>query len=806
MLLLHLKIAARNLLKHKGYSLINIAGLSLGMICVIFILFYVRDELSYDRFHKHADNIYRITGHGRLNDSDFNFATSGAPVAGVLLADYPEVEAVVRFRDQGSFLMNWEDKHFKEERVIFADSNLFEVFSFDWIQGDPKKALTEPNSLVMSSELAHKYFGEVNPIGQLLKLDNQEDVKVTGVFAPIPHNSHFHYDFFISMASLEDSRTGEWTSFNYLTYLLLNEQADPEALKAKFPAMVEKYMGPEIQQYMGVSLAEFEEQGNHLGLSLQALTDIHLHSDLEDEHEGNSDIKYIFLFSIIGIFILLIACINFMNLTTARSASRALEVGIKKVVGATRIQLVVQFLAESLLLSTFAVLLAAVLIPALLPMFNELAGKSLEFSLFRESFVLLLLTGIAIGVGVLAGSYPAFYLSAFKPISVLKGKQASGIKSGWLRSSLVVFQFATTVFLIVGTIVVFSQMQYVQHKKLGFNKEQVLVLHDAYAMGDKVAAFKTEMLQDPRIASATVSGFLPVPSNNNSSSYWSGKAPNSSNSHIISNWRVDYDYVQTMGMEIIEGRDFSREFRTDSMAVLVNEALVAKFGWEEAIGAELSNFGNSENDVYTYHVIGVLNNFHYTSLRHHIAPLMMCLAPSRSMISFRLQTEEVDAVISSMESQWNLYSGGQPFAYSFLDDRFNNIYLTEQRFGKIFAVFAGLSIFIACLGLLGLAAYTAEQRTKEIGIRKILGANVWHIITLLSREYALLLAIAFVLGGAISFWVMHQWLIDFEYRTSLGIGTFVWAAIATFAIATLSVSYQSIKAALADPVDSLRHE
>ena len=806
MFLHHLKIAVRNFFKYKVYSFINLIGLTIGITCVLFIFLFVNDELSYDKYHENAHNIYRVAGRGHLNGSDFNFATCGSPTAQALIADYPEVLDAIRFRNRGSFLVSIDDQTFKEERVIYADSNLFNFFSFDLLNGDPKTVLTAPNSVIITPELAQKYFGDEDPIGQILKLDNRADYKVTGVFAPIPTNTHFHFDMFLSMSTLEESRRPEWTSFNFQTYIRIKEGSDADALEDKFSEMVVKYIGPELEKYLGATLEQFAEQGNNIGFYLQPLTDIHLHSDLEDELEANSDIAYVYLFSIIGFFILLIACINFMNLATARSANRAREVGIKKVVGALRSQLVGQFMMEFIVLSVVAIILALGLSHIILPSFNNLAGKELAFSVFRDGSFLLMLLAVAVGVGLLAGSYPAFYLSAFKPIAVLKGKLQSGAKGGWIRSTLVVVQFATSIFLIIGTLVVMSQLRYVQNKKLGFNKDQVLILNDAYALGDQVNTFKEEMLQNPQVKSATVTGFLPVRSYRNSSSYWSGLSPDVDNSQVINNWQVDYDYVKTMGMEVIKGRDFSKDFGTDSTAVLVNETLVRRFGWEDPLGQHLSNYGGMNNEVVSYHVIGVVKDFHFNSLRQQIGPLMMYLGRSRGFISFRIQTDEVKSLTNQLEEKWDEYAAGQPFSYSFMDERFDRMYDAERRFGTIFGVFAGLAIVVACLGLFGLAAFTAEQRTKEIGIRKVLGATYWQIIGLLSKEFAMLISIGFVIGSLIAWFGMNYWLQNFEYKTAIGGWIFAIAAFTIFLVAALTVSYQSTKAARANPVDSLKYE
>lgn len=802
----HLNISIRSLTKQKGYTLINLIGLTTGMACAIFILIFVMDELSYDKYHSKADRIARICGKGMLNDNEFDFAVVGAPTGGALIQDFPEVEDAVRFRDRGSFIVSKGDQHFKEQSIIYVDSNLFDIFDFEMVEGDPKKALTAPNSMILSEEMAKKYFGDENPIGQILKMDHEADYQVTGVFAEIPHNSHFRFDIFLSMSTLEESRMPFWTNFNYQTYVLLKEGTQLEALDAKIPQMVEKYIGPEIEQYLGATMEQFEEMGNHLGYYFQPLTDIHLHSDIGDELGANGDMSYVYIFSAIGFFLLLIACINFMNLATAKSSKRAREVGIKKVVGAVRSQLIGQFLSESLLLSIISTLLSLGIVALLLSSFNQLAAKEMSMAVLGRWEIIGAIMFITILVGMMAGSYPAFYLSAFRPVSVLKGELSRGAKSGWLRSGLVVVQFCITAVLIVGSIVVSKQLSYIQNKKLGFDKERLLVINDTYVLGERVDAFKEEMLRDPRITHASITGFIPVGGNNNSTSFWEGKHPTAEKTQVISNWRVDHDYIPTMGMEIVEGRNFDRAFSTDSVAIVVNEATSRFYGWEDPIGQELSTHTGEEDEITTYKVIGVVKDFHFESLRANIVPLLLYLGNNRSKTTFRIQHDNMTEVLAEAEKKWEEFAPGQPFDYAFMDERFDRIYRAEQRFGNIFSIFAGIAILVACLGLFGLAAYMAEQRTREIGIRKILGASPRQVVVLLSREFALLIAIAFIIAIPLAWYAMNNWLQGFEYRTEIGISTFLWAALAVFTIAALTVSSQAVKASLVNPADSLRYE
>jgi len=810
----YLKIAARNLLKHKAYSLINVLGLAIGMACCILILLYVQHELSYDRHHRNAERIYRVAADIKFGGNHFQLAVAPAPLAEALVRDFPEVVNAARFRDYGSSLVKKQgEQNFKEERVIFADNAILDIFTLPLLSGDSRTALTAPNTVIINQTTAKKYFSDTNPVGQTLIFDNNDIYKVTGVFDDMPDNSHFHFDFISALAGSEESKNTLWVSNNFSTYLLLKEGADAAALEKKFPAMIEKYMGPTVQQILGVSLKEFREQGNYANYYLQPLRDIHLHSDLGVEFEPNGSIKYVYIFSAIAFFILLIACINFMNLSTARSANRAKEVGIRKVVGSYRRQLIGQFLAESIFLSVIALLVAVVFVELILPTFNNLAEKNLQTFYLGNWPLLATLFGITLFVGVIAGSYPAFILSGFKPVSVLKGKVATGVKSSRFRSVLVVFQFAASVILIVGTLIIKNQLHYIQNKNLGFNKEQVIVLHDAYALGENLRAFKTEALRHPSLLSGTVSGFLPVPSNRSDTGFWpEGQTSSSDNAVSMQIWSIDYDYLKTLGMEITAGRDFSEAFGADSSAVILNESAAKNFGFNNPIGKRIYRFGFTPdqsvdpNNLETFTVVGVVKDFHYASLRQNIGALGFLLRRSRSFISFRFKAEEVSSVIAFLKSKWQEFGPDQPFAYSFLDERFNDMYRTETRIGEVFSIFAGLAIFTACLGLFGLASFTAEQRTKEIGIRKVLGATVSNVTLLLSKDFVRLVLIANLLAWPVAYFAMNKWLQDFAYRINLSWWMFALAGGLALLIALLTVSFQAIKAALANPVEALRYE
>jgi len=802
----YIKTALRNISKQKGYSLINILGLAIGMSSCLLILMYVQHELSYDRYHEHADRIYRVAGSYRMGGRDFETATVGAPVAKALLEDYFEVEEAVRFRDRGSFVIRYGNNSFKERNIVFTDPSFFRMFNISLSKGNPEAALSDPHTLVLNDKTAEKYFGLENPIGKVLKLDNRDDYQVTGVFESIPTNTHFHFDILLSMASLKESEELIWLNNNFNTYILLNEGADPKILEEKFPEMLKKYMGPQVKFLTGKSWDEIDSEELRAEFYLQPLTDIHLHSDLIGELEPNSDVKYIYIFAAIAFFVLLIASINFMNLSTARSAGRSKEVGIRKVLGSYRRQLVKQFLTESTLLSFMALGLAVFLVRLVLTVFNNLSGKSFTSSDMASGAIIFAGLMIMLFTGFLAGSYPAFFISSFRPASVLRGKLKTGIKTGPLRSGLVIFQFAASVILIIGTFVVYSQLRYIQNKKLGFDKEQVLILNNAYLLGEQAKTFKDEMLAYPQFLNGTISACLPTPSERNITTIFPEGNFNDEHTTSVQVWDVDHDYIQTLGMEIVEGRDFSREFATDDEAAIINEAAVKQFGWDRAVGQRLSRFTSQEGAYKTYTVIGVVKDFHFESLRQNIGPLMMYLDQNNDLIAFRVNMEDISSSIDLLKNKWKTFLPNQPFEYSFMDDQFDRMYMVEQRIGKIFSVFAGLAIFIGCLGLFGLSAYTAEQRTKEIGIRKVLGATVPNIIRLLFREFVILIGTANLIAWPVAYMVMNRWLKDYAYRISPGIGIFLLAGMGTLAVAVLTVSVQAVKAAVSDPAKSLRHE
>ncbi len=741
-----------------------------------------------------------------------------------MLQDYPEVEATVRFRSHGSYLVKPANatQNIMEQNVIWTDSSFFKIFSVKVLEGNPNAALKDPASMAISQSMALKYFPGKSALGESMILDNKYHVKVTAVYGDIPATSHFHFDMMVAQVGdtppAKEAQSVSFLSENFNTYLLLKEGADAKALEKKFPSFLKKYFGPQIASALGndFTMEKFLANGNKWEITLTPLKDIHLHSDLKGELEPNGNITYVYLFGIIAAFILVIACINFMNLSTARSSNRAKEVGVRKVMGSLRSHLVRLFLTESILITLLSFIIAIGLAYLLLPFFNNLALKQLQLP-WTSLFFYLTLIGSMLLIGLLAGLYPSFFLSAFKPVNVLKGHVALGMKSGLIRSALVVFQFIISIFLIIGAITVNRQLNFIQNKKLGFDKKQVIIVHDAYALRPfpNVQTFKNEVLKINHIEKGTISGYLPVDSYRNNNTYWKGGSqPTPDNLVGIQSWNVDTDYIETMGMRIKTGRGFSAEFISDSSAVILNEAAIPMFSLgENPIGQKISTFDGNRpdgspdpNQIRSWTIIGVIENFHFSTMKEGITPLGLFLNKSDGNVSFKFNSANSNEVIQSIERVWKQLAPGQPFQYSFLDEDFGRMYASEQRLAKIFFTFAGLAIIIACLGLFALTAFTAEQRTKEIGIRKVLGASVSSIIVLLSREFGKLILIAFTIAAPLAWFGVDWWLKSYTYKAEIGLMVYVLAGAVALAIAWITMSYQSMKAALSNPVNSLRSE
>lgn len=805
----YLKTAWRNLLKNKVFSLINILGLAIGLCCFLLISMYVLDELSFDKYNEKSGRIVRVHSDIRFGGSDLPLAVSPDIMGATLKKDYPEVEEYARlYTSSGSKLVKKGADFINEQAVGHADSTIFKVFTLPVIAGDPNTALNEPNTVVITENTARKYFGTIDAIGKTIETDDNTSTiyKVTAVIKNIPANSHFNFDFLFSM----DNVNYDWNNYlshNFFTYLLLKPGADYRALEAKFPQYVEKYVLPQASQVMQIkSMEEFEKSGNKLEYTLMPLEKIHLHSNKQFDLSPGGNVQYVYIFSAVALFILLIACINFMNLATARSANRAKEVGIRKVLGTGKRQLIAQFLSESTLMALIALTLAIMIATAVLPLFNEMASKTLSIQTIFNGKYLLVLIALPLLVGLIAGSYPAFFLSAFQPIQVLKGKLNMGSRSGGLRSLLVIVQFMISIGLMICTIVVFRQLNYIQTKNLGFNKDQVLIINEAYALRQNADVFKNEVLQIAGVRSGTMSAFLPVSnSSRNDNTFFTSPVPDVKNGFNMQVWRIDQDYFKTMGLEIDKGRNFSREFGSDSTGIIINETTAKLSGHANPVGQKIYTLDDNQQ-VISYNIIGVVKNFHYETLRNNIGPLCFILRRSTGLMSFKVEAEKIPEIIKQVNTKWKALAPGIPFSHRFLDDSFDDMYRVEQRVSNIALTFAILAIIVACLGLFGLASFIAEQRTKEIGIRKVLGLSMEGIVKLLSKDFVILVLIAFVIASPLAWYFMNRWLQDFAFRVDISWWIFLLAGVLALAIALLTVSFQAIKAALTNPIKSLRTE
>jgi putative ABC transport system permease protein len=802
----YLKVALRNLWKSKGFTAINIIGLASGIGVCLLIVLYVTDELSYDRFNVNADRIYRLDADIYFNNTQFTASVAPKPLALTLVKECPQVEQMVRINSSNDILIKKGGDWIRDHHLAFADSTFFKVFSIPMVTGDPVTALNEPNSIVIDESAARRYFNSTDVVGKTLELENKTFCKITGVMQDFPRQSHFHLSFIRPIRDSYQGDNDQWLSNNWHSYILARPDVDRAFLQSRVNATVDKYLGRQLEQMLHTSFQDMNHQGAHFMYHLMPLEDIHLHSNKSYEMEPNGNINYIYIFSFVAILILVIACVNFMNLSTARSANRAKEVGIRKVAGSTKGHLVTQFLTESVLLSFFSLLLAIGIALLLLPFFNQLAGKELHAaSLFSPRFLTLLVILVFL-VGCLAGSYPAFYLSSFQPISVLKGKIASGFKGSMLRSILVVGQFVISIGLIISTIVIYNQLNYIRNREVGFDRDQVLIIHNAYLAGDPVLTFRKELTQLSGVADATLSGDLPTQGSGYDQEGWFRTSSlDTKGAVVLTNLTVDEHYITTLGMKMVRGRNFSHDFPSDSTAIILNESAVQLLGWKDPISQVFYRPGRGMKST-AFHVIGVVKDFNFSSMHDKVGPLVINLDDNRGSLAVRLRSGDIMAQVGQIGSKWKAMANGVPFSYTFMDDDFNRLYLSETQTGQLFISFAVFAIFIACLGLLGLVTYAAEQRMKEIGIRKVLGARVGGIVGLLSKDFALLIGIAALIAFPLAWWFMYSWLKGFAYRTSISWWIFLVAGVSALAIALLTVSIQTVRAAVANPVKSLRSE
>lgn len=794
-------VAIRNILKQKFYAFINVLGLGLGVAVSIFILIYVLDEIGFDRFHATSDRLYRVNLNASLAGQELSGTYTPPPMAAALRDEIPEIEHSMRMWEWNNTVVKYEDKVFTEDKLYHADSSFFDIFSFDLLQGDPATALDEPNSVLLSEALAQKYFEQQAALGKIITIGNDKQAfKVTGVLENPPSNSHLQYNLVTSFHSFDFSRSEIWLNNSLQTYFTVVPNANLENVQAQLDHFIIKYIGPEIQQFMGVDLEQFKEQNGKYGFNFIPVKDIHLKSFYQGEYEPVSDIKYIYILGAIGIFIIIIAAINFMNLSTARSSGRAKEVGMRKTFGAVRQQLISQFMLESFIYTVVAVILAILIVVLLLPQFNLLSGKSIDYLSLLNIEIIAGVILITLIVSLLAGSYPALYLTSFNIATVTKGKIATGMKSGSIRGTLVVVQFTISIILLICTAIVYQQLQFTQNKNLGFNKENVIVIYNASRVGDNRQALKNSLLTMNDIVTASYANHV-IPGTNNTTVF---RRPGVEKDHLISTYWADYEHLTAMGFTMKEGRYFSRDFASDSNAVVINEATAREMGWEQPVNEEMWSF--NEETPKMLNVIGVLKDFNFESLRDNIRPLILRLTPQSRNLIVRFKSENPQKAIALIEAEWKKFAPNEPFDFEFLDQKFDALYRAEQRMGSLFTTFTIMAIVIACLGLLGLSAYTAEQKTKEIGIRKSLGASELNIITLLNREFSKFVLIAFVIALLPSYFFVNQWLEGFAYRVNINFVVFLLSGVITFLVALITVSYQAFKASKLNPTESLRYE
>jgi len=814
------KVAMRNLLKRKGYTAINILGLATGMAVCLLIVLYVQSELGYDRQHERGKNIYRLVLDRIYPGRVTSYSIIPQSIGAAVKTEFPEVQESVRVfnftGDGGNFFLRIGDKIFEEKRAYAADSNFFRVFSAKILKGDLTTALMKPNSVVINETTAKKYFGSVDAaIDKTFEVDgnnnNNNVFQITAVCADWPENSHFLFDLLISTTGFEFTRDLNYINFSADTYLLLNPGASPKALEAKFPIILRKYVAGDIEKRFGESMEQFIKEGNGYHYFLQPLRKIHLISDMEAELRPNGSVKAVYIFTVVAIFILALACINFVNLSTARSLERAREVGIRKTFGSERKALIGQFLLESIVICFISMLVAFGLVAALLPLFNQLSGKALTVAYFFEPTRLSLIIGFTVVIGLIAGLYPAFVLSSFQPITVLKGRFKSQKYGLALRNGLVVFQFAISVILIVSTLMVNRQMRYMLGQKIGFRKDHVIMVERTDLLDQQSKAFKTELAKISGMESVSGSSAMPGQQNFFGVSYQEvGSKEQVTGRGIF----VDDSYAKVLGLELKEGRFFSKDFSTDSLGVVLNEKAVADLKLKNPIGVRLTSpdpFLNGRNGTpYIYTVIGIVKDFHFQSLHQKIAPLYINYSARFREVSpttaLRIKAANFQNAIIAVEDTWKKFVKNRPFHYSFLDQTLARQYHSEQTTQKIFTIFSSLAIFIACIGLLGLAAYTTQQRTREIGVRKVLGATGGNIFAMLSKDFLKLVLIASLIALPIAWWGMHRWLQGFEYKINIGWLVFVVASLAATLVALFTISFQAIKASMANPVNSLRTE
>lgn len=796
----------RSFKRQRSYILINILGLSIGIACSLLIAIYVINEASFDRFNEKKDRIYRIVLNGKMGGQEFVGAFTCAPIGPTLLNEFPEVEDYLRLTGRGPTVIEYDDLTFTDDNIVESDSAFFNFFSIPLLKGDPKNVLNQPRRAVLSESTARKIFGNENPIDKAIKIgDDTARYIVSGVMADFPGNSHFEASILLSFMTNPRSQDPVWISNSFSTYVLLKPNSSYTTVDDKIPALLEKYAGPQVERFMGISIDEFMSQGNKYRYYLQSLKDIHLDPSIQQEFKEASDPKYLWIFASISVLIILIAAINFMNLATAQATRRAKEVGIKKISGSTRGMLISQFLSESFILSFLSLIIALVVIRITLPFFNNLLGSDLSLSLFDSWYKIPVLLGFTLFVGILAGSYPAFFLSSFNPSEVLKGSVKGSMRNGRIRRVLVVFQFAVSILLITGTLVMYRQIFFMLNKDVGFDREQLLVINAAHTLQNRVEAFKEAVKEIPGVVS--IASSTAVPGRNNNLNGYAIEGRRDETILLQTNW-VDYDYIDSYKMTLVTGRDFDRSFTSDRDACIINESAAKNFGVTDIANTRFMLPQDSGRFQYLQ-VIGIVKNFNFESLRNPIQPYILVSKGENQnwgYVTVRLTAMNYQQTISEIESRWKQFTSNDPLQYYFVDEDFERMYLQEKQNAKLAVIFSALAILIAALGLFGLTSFTVEQRTKEIGVRKAMGSSVSGIYFVISKEIMILVSVSALIAWPLVYYIASNWLENFYYRINAGAFSFLAGLAVALSVATITISYRILKAARVNPAQSLKYE
>lgn len=804
------KTALRNIFRHKIYVVINILGLAVGFACSLLIFLFVIHELGYDKFNQNYDRIYRLYLVGKMGGSEFKGAWNAAPTAKAFIEEFPEVEAAVRMQRWEEALVEIDDKKFIESNIALADSDFFEIFSLKLMEGDPQKVLAQPNAIVLSSSQAKKYFNDKEPVGQHLRIGNDSSLyTVTGVMQDVPENSHFNFDFLISFITNPRANDDFWLTNSFATYVLLKEGIPGSVVEKKIPqSIIEKYVGPQVEKVLGMDLKSFVDAGNQYGIFMQPLSDIHLDPEIESDFKRANDRKYIYIFSAIAFVILLVAGINYMNLSTARSSRRSREIGLRKVVGSSKSMLIGQFILESLILTFVSLFFAIAMIELLLPLFNNILQTQLKVGYFTHWYVIPGLLALTIFVGFFSGSYPAWFLSSFSPSRVLYSKLKTGLSNTWIRSILVTIQFVFSIILILSSFVIYKQIHYMLDKDMGFDKEQLLVIRRAGALQEKVIPFKDEVKKISEVINVTHSTAVPGYPNSNNGFQIEGRTAEQTYMMNV-NW-IDHDYLNTYKIGIAEGRDFSTDFPSDSSGIIINEEAIRRFELADPFNTRFIQPGYTLNERKFLNVLGVVKDFHYQSLQNRIEPHVFILKPKQwgfdGYLTIRIGQNDMDRTIAQIQEVWQNFTDNEPFQYFFMDQEFEKFYKEEKRTAKIALAFSVLAMFIACLGLFGLTSFATEQRSREISLRKVLGSSSQGIVLLFTREITVLVGLSSIMAWMASCFFLRKWLQNFPYHVSLSPGEFILASVIVLVIALITVSFRTYRAATVNPADILKYE